>query len=133
MEEAQSRGTGPLPTQYDFVSNAKTSNLPPVVLPNNNPTPSVRDYPPPRQLFPCSTFQPSGSAPRKRNLVAPGSSINKTPRPLPTQYDFVSNAKTSNLPPVVLPNNNPTPSVRDYPPPRQLFPCSTFQPSGSAP
>ncbi|KAG2287271.1 hypothetical protein Bca52824_046875 [Brassica carinata] len=41
----------------------KTSNLPPVVLPNNNPAPSVRDYPPPRQLFPCSTFQPSGSAP----------------------------------------------------------------------
>ncbi|KAH0904761.1 hypothetical protein HID58_044264 [Brassica napus] len=70
---------------------------------------------------------------RKRNLVAPGSSINKTPRPLPTQYDFVSKAKTSNLPPVVLPNKNPAPSVRDYPPPRQLFPCSTFQPSGSAP
>ena len=70
---------------------------------------------------------------RKRNLVAPGSSINKTPRPLPTQYDFVSKATTSNLPPVVLPNNNPAPSVRDYPPPRQLFPCSTFQPSGSAP
>ncbi|KAF2596158.1 hypothetical protein F2Q68_00012133 [Brassica cretica] len=48
---------------------------------------------------------------RKRKLVAPGSSINKTPRPLPTQYDFVSKATTSNLPPVVLPNNNPAPSV----------------------
>ncbi|KAH0913958.1 hypothetical protein HID58_028404 [Brassica napus] len=70
---------------------------------------------------------------RKRKLVAPGSSINKTPRPLPTRYDFVSKATTSNLPPVVLPNNNPAPSVRDYPPPRQLFPSSTFPPSGSAP
>ena len=70
---------------------------------------------------------------RKRKLVAPGSSINKTPRRLPTRYDFVSKATTSNLPPVVLPNNNPAPSVRDYPPLRQLFPSSTFPPSGSAP
>ncbi|KAG2311646.1 hypothetical protein Bca52824_023203 [Brassica carinata] len=70
---------------------------------------------------------------RKRKLMAPTSLINKARRPLPNQYDFVSKATTSNLPQVVLPNNNPAPSVRDYPPLRQLFPCSTFPPSGSAP
>ncbi|KAL0727597.1 hypothetical protein Bca4012_023690 [Brassica carinata] len=52
---------------------------------------------------------------RKRHFVAPKS------------------ATTSNVPPVVLPNNNPAPSVRDYPPPRQLFPASTYPYSGSAP
>ncbi|KAL0898955.1 hypothetical protein Bca101_082916 [Brassica carinata] len=69
---------------------------------------------------------------RKRHVVAPKSSINRTPRPLPPQYDFVPRAATSNLPPV-LPNNNPTPSVRDYPPPRQHFPSSTLPASRCAP
>ncbi|KAL0873839.1 hypothetical protein Bca101_023544 [Brassica carinata] len=70
---------------------------------------------------------------RKRHFVAPKSTLNRTPSPLPTQYDFVPRATTSNVPPVVLPNNNPAPSVRDYPPPRQLFPASTYPYSGSAP
>ncbi|KAF3536200.1 hypothetical protein F2Q69_00023039 [Brassica cretica] len=64
-------------------SLAKTSNLPPVVLPNNNPAPSVRDYPPPRQLFMCSTFQPSGSAPVPPTRVPQSSGGEGTSYPQP--------------------------------------------------
>ncbi|KAG5383396.1 hypothetical protein IGI04_019155 [Brassica rapa subsp. trilocularis] len=76
---------------------------------------------------------------RKRNTVKPNSSrVTQRPATLPAQYDFVPRDPSPSIPPVLpknkpLPKNNPLPSVRDYPPPRKLFPETNFPPSQSAP
>ncbi|KAF8109783.1 hypothetical protein N665_0091s0012 [Sinapis alba] len=69
---------------------------------------------------------------RKHNTVKPNTS-RATPQAssLPTQYDFLSRDPSQSLPPV-LPKNNPLSCVRDYPPPRKLFPTTIFPPSASA-
>ncbi|KAG2313119.1 hypothetical protein Bca52824_024676 [Brassica carinata] len=70
---------------------------------------------------------------RKRNTVKPITSrVSQRPSSLPTQYDFVARDPSQSNPPV-LPKRNTLPSVRDYPPPRLLFPTTTFPPTASAP
>ncbi|KAL1226058.1 putative transposase-like protein [Cardamine amara subsp. amara] len=67
---------------------------------------------------------------RKRKLVPPNTLV-RTPASLPkSRYDFVP--RTSSDPPV-LPNNQRQPSVRDYPPPKQLFPTPAAPRSGASP
>ncbi|KAL0743763.1 hypothetical protein Bca4012_085276 [Brassica carinata] len=69
---------------------------------------------------------------RKRMTVKPTTSrVTQRPSALPTQYDFVPRDPSQSIP-RVLPKNNPLPSVRDYPPPRNLFPTTNFPPARSA-
>ncbi|KAL0797041.1 hypothetical protein Bca101_068418 [Brassica carinata] len=70
---------------------------------------------------------------RKRITVKPNTSrVTQRPSAVPTQYDFVPRDPSQSIP-RVLPKNNPLPSVRDYPPPRNLFPKTNFPPARSAP
>ncbi|KAL0730467.1 hypothetical protein Bca4012_026560 [Brassica carinata] len=65
------------------------------------------------------------SGKRKRAALKPS-----RPASLPTQYEFVPRSSSQSFPPAQRKVTQP--SVRDYPPPRQLFPTSTPGPSGTA-
>ncbi|XP_024013914.1 uncharacterized protein LOC112087998 [Eutrema salsugineum] len=72
-----------------------------------------------------------GAAGRKRGRGRGGrggasSSQARTPSPLPNRYDFTP-ARTSKSPPPLVRTCQPSVSVRDYPPPNQLFQHSRSQ------
>ncbi|CAH8313395.1 unnamed protein product [Eruca vesicaria subsp. sativa] len=73
------------------------------------------------------------SGKRKRQTLKPNTSrVAKRPSSLPPQYDFTPTDPSQSSPPV-LPRKHNLPSVRDYPPPRNLFPTMTFTQSPLTP
>ncbi|CAH8305849.1 unnamed protein product [Eruca vesicaria subsp. sativa] len=69
---------------------------------------------------------------KRHNLKPTTSRVAKRPSSLPPQYDFIPTDASQSIPPV-LPRSNNLPSVRDYPPPKNLFPTTTFAQSPLTP
>ncbi|XP_024013591.1 alpha/beta-gliadin MM1-like [Eutrema salsugineum] len=72
---SQARSSSPLPGRYDF-----TPSPSPPVVPTQQPSVSVRDYPPPAQLFPNSQNPHRGPESRSHEQPSPHGQQQPSPR-----------------------------------------------------